>query len=88
MSSQLPILSIVIWLPILGGIAVLAAGDRRPVLARQLSLAVAIATFVASIPLWTGFDTRTGAMQFVERHPWIETFNVYSTWAWMAWPCR
>ncbi len=77
MSSQLPILSIVIWLPILGGIAVLAAGDRRPGLARQLSLAVAIATFVASIPLWTGFDTRTGAMQFVERHPWIETFNVY-----------
>jgi NADH-quinone oxidoreductase subunit M len=77
MSSQLPILSIVIWLPILGGIAVLAAGDRRPVLARQLALAVAIATFVASIPLWTGFDTRTGAMQFVERHPWIETFNVF-----------
>jgi NADH-quinone oxidoreductase subunit M len=77
MSSQLPLLSIVIWLPILGGIAVLAAGDRRPVLARQLALAVAIATFVASIPLWTGFDTRTGAMQFVERHPWIETFNVY-----------
>ena len=77
MSSQLPILSIVIWLPILGGIAVLAAGDRRPALARQLALAVAVATFVLSIPLWTGFDTRTGAMQFVERHPWIETFNVY-----------
>ena len=77
MSSQLPILSIVVWLPILGGIAVLALGDRRPVLARQLALAVAVATFVASIPLWTAFDAGTGAMQFVERHPWIDAFSVY-----------
>ncbi len=77
MSSQLPILSIVVWLPILGGIAVLALGERRPVLARQLALAVAVATFVASIPLWTGFDAGTGAMQFVERHPWIDAFSVF-----------
>ena len=55
----------------------LALGDRRPVLARQLALAVAVATFVASIPLWTGFDAGTGAMQFVERHPWIDAFSVY-----------
>ncbi len=76
------ILSLLIWLPIAGGIAVLAAGGGRDAQAggarvsRWIALAVAVATFVISLPLWTGFDPATAQMQFVERMPWIPMFRV------------
>ncbi|MEJ2385431.1 MAG: NADH-quinone oxidoreductase subunit M [Xanthomonadales bacterium] len=76
MASNWPILSILIWLPIFGAVAVLAAGEHRAGLARVLALLVAAATFVLSITLFTGFDTSTAAMQFTEFKPWIETFNI------------
>ena len=69
------ILSLLVWLPIAGGIAVLALGDRRVALARWLALAVALATVAITIPLWMGFDRGTAEFQFVERLPWITAFN-------------
>ncbi len=74
--SDLPLLSLVIWTPIIGGVALLLIGERNPVLARWLALAASILTFVISLPLLTGFDRTTAAMQFQEFMPWIETFNV------------
>ena len=72
------LLSVVVWLPILGGVAVLATGsDARAPLARWLSLAIAVLTFVATIPLYTGFDMRSTAMQFVELRDWIPAFNIH-----------
>lgn len=76
MFSGTPLLSLLIWLPVLGGVAVLAIGDKRADLTRWSSLAIALLTFVLSIPLFTGFDVTTASMQFVEIAPWIETFNV------------
>src|SRR5688572_28676276 len=70
-----PILSIFIWLPILGGIAVLAVGSGRAQLGKQVALGVSIITFALSVPLWTGFDTSSAALQFVEKLPWIERFG-------------
>ena len=73
----MPPLSLVIWLPILGGLAVLATGsDKNATLARWLALAVAAAGFVVSIPLYNGFDATTSAMQFEELLPWIDRFNI------------
>src|SRR5690606_25188427 len=72
-----PILSILIWLPIFAGAAVLAIGSERAALAKQVALGVSVLTFVLSIPLYTGFDTTTASMQFVEQVPWIERFNVF-----------
>jgi NADH-quinone oxidoreductase subunit M len=70
-------LSIVIWLPILAGVAVLATGaDSNARAARWIALAGALAGFAAAIPLWTGFDRALGSMQFVEFHVWIESFNI------------
>ncbi len=75
MFSDLPLLSLVIWLPIIGGLVVLAAG-KNDVLVRWLALIFSILTFVASLPLYTGFDSGTYQMQFVEQMPWVATFNV------------
>jgi len=78
MFSDFSLLSLVIWLPIVGGIAVLAAaGDRSPNLARLIALIVSVLTFLVSIPLYTGFDVGTADMQFVEKMPWIEAFNIH-----------
>ena len=70
------LLSWAIWLPILGGVAVLAVGDKRAPLARWLALIVSIATLVVTAPLWSRFDSGTAAMQFVEFVPWIPAIGV------------
>ena len=77
MSVDLPLLSIVVWLPIVGGLLLLVLGDRQSALLRWSALVLAVATFVFSIPLFTAFDRTTAAMQFVERVPWIAQYNVY-----------
>ncbi len=70
-------LSIAIWLPLLGGVAVLATGgDQRAGLARILSLVVAIAAFIVTAGLYSGFTLGTAQMQFVEDRAWIEAFNI------------
>lgn len=75
--TDIPLLSLAIWVPILGGLLVLATGaDRNAPLARMLALAVAVAGFVVTLPLYTGFDTTTSAMQFVEMTPWVPRFNI------------
>ena len=76
MFADWPILSLLIWLPILGGFLVLAAGRDAPHVARRLGLAVAVATFVVSLPLWFVFERGTAEMQFQELASWIPAFNV------------
>jgi NADH-quinone oxidoreductase subunit M len=71
------VLSLATWLPIFGGIAVLATGsDRNADYARQLSLVVGVLTFLVTLPLYTGFNNATHAMQFVEDYAWIEAFSI------------
>jgi NADH-quinone oxidoreductase subunit M len=68
---NLPLLSILTWLPVLGGVAVMLIGDRRASLARWAALAVALAALAFSVPLWCHFDATSAALQFVERMPWV-----------------
>lgn len=73
---QLPILSILIFLPLLG-IGVLILMDRKNHKALKVAtLLVSVAEFIFSLPLWFSFDGQTAAMQFVERHEWIPTYGI------------
>ncbi|MFZ9653953.1 MAG: NADH-quinone oxidoreductase subunit M [Steroidobacteraceae bacterium] len=69
------LLSWLVWLPVAGGLLVIALGDARASLARWVALATALVTFVASLPLYGSFDTTTAAFQFVERAAWIPAFS-------------
>jgi NADH-quinone oxidoreductase subunit M len=69
-------LSLAIWVPIVAGLIVLAVGDRNIREVRWISLLGATVGFLVTIPLVTGFQTGTSAMQFVELNPWIPRFNV------------
>ncbi len=72
------LLSIAIWLPVAFGTLLLALGrDDNAGTVRALALVGAVASFVVTIPLLTGFDTGTAAMQFVEKLPWIQRFNMH-----------
>ncbi|MTW22716.1 NADH-quinone oxidoreductase subunit M [Allochromatium palmeri] len=74
--NDFPLLTLTIWLPIIGGLVVLASGDQEKTLSKWTALAFAVLTFVVSLGLWIGFDSTTAEMQFVERSPWIPSFNV------------
>ena len=72
-----PLLTLVIWVPIVAGVLVLATGsDKNAWMARWLALIGALAGFIVSIPLYTGFVLGTSEMQFVELLPWIPAFNI------------
>jgi NADH-quinone oxidoreductase subunit M len=75
--SELPLLSFVIWLPIVGGLIILADSEREGSNPRPLALAFAMLTFLTSLLLYSGFDSSTAAMQFEEKASWISAFNVY-----------
>mgnify|MGYP000700553030 FL=1 len=77
MYADWPLLSLVIWTPIVGGILVLFAGDKEDSSgAKKLALLVSIVTFLLTIPLYTEFNVDTHLLQFVERHSWIPAFNI------------
>jgi NADH-quinone oxidoreductase subunit M len=68
------LLSILIWVPIVGGFVVVGMGKRESA-AKWLSLCISILTLLLSIPLWTGFNTATADMQFVEHTAWIPSIH-------------
>ncbi|MDX2504997.1 MAG: NADH-quinone oxidoreductase subunit M [Gammaproteobacteria bacterium] len=76
MFSNLPLLSLVIWTPIIGGMLVLATGSKNSIEAKVLSLLVSLATLALSIPLYTQFDASLASMQFEELLPWISSFHI------------
>jgi NADH-quinone oxidoreductase subunit M len=70
------LLSLAIWLPIVVGTLLLAFGRNSANVVRWVALLGSIASFVVTLPLYTGFQNGTSAMQFVEKAPWIERFNI------------
>ncbi|MEN9837419.1 MAG: hypothetical protein RLZ79_1087 [Pseudomonadota bacterium] len=68
-------MSLLVWLPIVGGLLVLALGEARVALGRWVALATSLLALALSVPLYQGFDTSTASFQFVEQLPWIPAFN-------------
>ncbi|MEK6245647.1 MAG: NADH-quinone oxidoreductase subunit M [Pseudomonadota bacterium] len=76
----LMLLSLAIWVPIFAGLLALATGgERNAPLQRWIALGGALLGFLVTLPLYTGFNLQTPAMQFVEHYAWIPQFNVFYT---------
>ncbi len=71
-----PILSALIFLPLAGAAIILLMNRANDRGIKLVSLAVSIATFALSLPLFTNFDKTTHVMQFIERHAWIPALNM------------
>ena len=71
------LLSLAIWLPIISGAILLLFGrESQATLVRWMALIASIVSFLVTVPLYTGFQLGTSAMQFVEKSSWIQRFNV------------
>lgn len=78
MIEQLPMLSIMIWLPLIGAFLVLCTGgDKHANLARTIALIATVANLLLSIPLYLGFDPGRFDMQFMEDHLWIQAYQIH-----------
>ncbi len=71
------LLSLVVWLPIAFGLVLLAIGrDDQATSVRWVALIGSVVSFLATLPLYFRFQMDTADMQFVEKTPWLERFNV------------
>ena len=77
------LLSILIWLPMLGGIALIVIGDEGDVtsaragIMRIAALLVTVVAFAVSVLLYMSFDNAATGMQFVEKVSWVPSLNVF-----------
>ncbi len=69
-----PLLTLIIFFPLAGAAVLLALRNERA--QKVWAFVVALATFIASLPLYFSFDERASGMQFVERWPWIPELNI------------
>jgi len=76
MDYGFPILSALIFLPMIGAAALLFVPRSSEADIRRLALLISTGEFLLSIPLWFQFDKTTHLMQFVEKKPWIPAWNV------------
>lgn len=76
MFSGLPILSLLIWLPVLCAVVVLFFKPEQANIARMIALVIMIISMILCIPLYANFDTATPALQFVERLNWIPVLKI------------
>ncbi|MGE4562076.1 MAG: NADH-quinone oxidoreductase subunit M [Rhodospirillales bacterium] len=72
--TQIPILSLIVFLPTMGAGVLLFMRDDRAV--RWTALGFAVVDFALTIPLVVAFDTTTYAMQFTETVPWVPSLGI------------
>src|SRR6056297_1086898 len=72
-----PILSLIVWLPIVTGVAILFLSDARAAMGKAVALAAAVAALALGLALLSGFELGTAAYQFQERTVWIAAFDIH-----------
>src|SRR6266705_3660962 len=70
------VLSLITFLPLLGGFLILLAPKEKTQLVRVLAAASSGAAFIASLWLWANFNPATADFQYVERFAWIPAFDI------------
>ena len=80
MTADMPLLSIMIFMPIIGGLLTMwMTGRTDPVVARMLAVAIALVSLGLCIPLVHSFDYAYGGMQWLEVAEWIPTLGIQYT---------
>lgn len=78
MFSHFPLVSLVIWLPILGAIPVLMCrGQHQDTMARWIALVVAVVALAFCVVMLSHFDSNSASMQFQERYAWMPSFHIF-----------
>ena len=71
------VLTLIILLPLLGSVAVAAVPRANATIAKQVALAVSLATFALTVAAAIAFDTgRAGDFQLTQQVAWIPSFGI------------
>jgi NADH-quinone oxidoreductase subunit M len=73
----LPLLTVLTFLPLAGGLVVIGLAAEQKNLARRLGLGIGFAALALALVIWSGFDSTSGLLQFEQTHPWIPTLGVH-----------
>jgi NADH-quinone oxidoreductase subunit M len=76
MDQGFPLLSCVLWLPLLGALVVLLIPKSKPMLVRNFTLGVSLVDLALAMVLFFQFDSNQTGIQFVEKWDWIESLGV------------
>ena len=77
MDFKLPLLSLLIWLPIIGGGLTLFFSDKNATQAKWFAMLIALVSLGLGVQLYREFDLVTPGMQFLETHAWVPSFNIF-----------
>ncbi len=78
-AAGFPVLSLITWLPIVGGLVIMSIrGDEETVAsnARWTALWTSLIVFVVSLVLWVRFDPADPGFQFVENTVWLPQWGI------------
>ena len=77
MLENIPILSLLIWLPVAGAaLIVFGPGQKHKQVTQWLALITAAITFVLSLLALNEFDSSRYFLQFIEDESWVESLNI------------
>ena len=74
--NDMPILSLIIFLPLLGALGIAALPSSRPSLIRFAALGVSLITFALSLGMLVGIRGQSGEFAFSEQLSWIPSFGI------------
>ncbi|RLT47598.1 MAG: NADH-quinone oxidoreductase subunit M, partial [Candidatus Limnocylindrus sp. ZSMar2m-chloro-G89] len=74
--SDMPILSLIIFAPLLGALGIAFLPSSRPSLIRFAALGVSLVTFALSLGMLLGIRGQSGEFAFSEQLSWIPSFGI------------
>ncbi|HCR85141.1 MAG TPA: NADH-quinone oxidoreductase subunit M [Alphaproteobacteria bacterium] len=78
MSVNLPILSLLIFAPLLGAVFILLfTNEKCEEKAKIIALWTSVITFIISLLVWKNFDATNASMQMVEKFEWVREASIF-----------
>src|SRR5574342_501472 len=74
--NGIPLLSLIVFIPMIGGIFLLLWKNASEETIRKTALIVSIIDFIISIPLFVLYNSSVSEPQFVEKLSWIPSIGV------------
>ena len=77
--TDIPLLSLTIFLPLLGALVILLIKEDENSVnnIKKVALWTSIGVFLLSLLIWLQFDNNNGSYQFEEKFRWFNDFNFY-----------
>ncbi|HMN13508.1 MAG TPA: NADH-quinone oxidoreductase subunit M [Bellilinea sp.] len=73
---QFPLLSVLIFTPLVAGIAILALPEAKKSLARSISLVASAIVLLVGLGIYFNYSKALGGYQLVEKAPWLPQFGI------------